>query len=271
MVKQEEISLYGLSIHIKITGEGNRTILFIHGAGASSESWAAQLQNKSLNENYRLIAFDLPGHGQSEWISDDSSKYRADQMALLIKGVLDKYKIVDYILVALSFGTSIVAEIKQPLPGCVGIVLASPFIVNETVTAGDILIPGPFAHVMVAVDPSEEDLSAYISGIIENKQLAKKYIKDYRNTDPAFRAELGRAAMETQVSDQLQNIRNWNVPVCIVFGKNDSLLKKDYLNDYPAVWKRKVIMIEGAGHALNEEQPEVFSALLLDFATEVFK
>ncbi|MFZ1396553.1 MAG: alpha/beta fold hydrolase, partial [Candidatus Promineifilaceae bacterium] len=49
---------------------GQPTILFLHGLGVSSWMWLEQLE--SLQEQYHLLAVDLPGNGESyqnEWVS----------------------------------------------------------------------------------------------------------------------------------------------------------------------------------------------------------
>lgn len=77
--------------------------------------------------------------------------------------------------------------------------------------------------------------------------------------------------MNASWADELANIQAWNLPVCVVFGKNDSLLKIDYLDNFFLLWNNKVYVIENAGHLLNEEQPEEFNSLLLSYAEEQFK
>ena len=70
-------------------------------------------------------------------------------------------------------------------------------------------------------------------------------------------------------SDELKNISTWNVPVCVVFGADDVLLKKDYLDGYAALWQDKVFLIDDSGHLPNIDKPEIFNDLLLQFTTAV--
>jgi pimeloyl-ACP methyl ester carboxylesterase len=174
-------------------------------------------------------------------------------------------------LVGLSYGTNIIGEIKPPLPGCVGILLESPCIVNDVFTAEKILAPGPNAHVIVAANPTDQELHDYTFLHVKDKEIAERFIKTYRTTDPAFREELGKAMFENDLTDELENIKNWNQPVCVVFGKNETLIKTNYLNNYAPLWNKKVYFIENAGHLINEEAPASFNELLLSFADEVFK
>ena len=64
-------------------GAGEALIL-IHGLGAHADSW--RLQVEALSSNYRVIALDLRGHGQSGYRADEPLSLRilaSDAMALI--------------------------------------------------------------------------------------------------------------------------------------------------------------------------------------------
>lgn len=56
-------------VRLNVVESGNRqgpAIVFVHGISQSWLSWIAQLSNPTLRAKYRLVAFDLRGHGASE-------------------------------------------------------------------------------------------------------------------------------------------------------------------------------------------------------------
>lgn len=271
MIKEQFLTINGTSLAVKESGKGKDIILFIHGSCMSSDNWLPQLQNEELNNQYKLVAIDLPGHGQSKWIGDEPSGYRMGRLAPLIKAVLDHFGPEKYILVGLSYGTNIIGEINPSLPGCQGIMLVSPCIVNNAHPPSEVITPGANGHVIVAANPTDKDLNDYVFQHLKNIEIGKRYIESYRNTDPTFRVEIGKATMEGDWSDELANIQNWNLPVCVIFGEEDSLLKTDYLNAFAPLWNNEVYKVANAGHMVNEEQPEAFNKILLSFAQEVFK
>jgi len=271
MIKNQAIDFNGISIATKSSGSGKDAILFIHGNSMDSDTWLPQLENDRLNSKYKLIAFDLPGHGQSEWCKTDTAGYRPGKLGSLLKLILDKFNATRYILVGLSYGTNIIGEINPSMRGCAGIMLASPCIVNDSFPAAKILTPGPNGHVIVAANPTDQELHDYIFMHEKNKDVGERFFKSYRATDPAFREELGKAMFENDISDELENIKSWNLPVCVVFGKEETLIKTDYLNDYEPMWNKKVYFIENAGHLINEQEPEAFNKLLASFASDVFQ
>jgi 3-oxoadipate enol-lactonase len=61
-------------------------LVFIHGLGGKADSWRLQLE--ALSNNYRVLAMDLRGHGQSGYRAEEPVFIRAfaeDVIALLAK------------------------------------------------------------------------------------------------------------------------------------------------------------------------------------------
>lgn len=271
MIEEKLISINNINISVKTTGNSKNAILFIHGSSQTADTWLPQLENKTLSEKYHLIAFDLPGHGKSGWFKSNPEKYRPAYLASLIKAIMEELHAEKYILVGLSYGTTIIGEIKMPLPNCKGIVLLSPCIVNDVIQASDFLTPGLNGHVISAENPSDEELKAFAFEHVHNKKAALRFIDTYGKTDPVFREQLAQALLENELTDELLNIKKQNVPICVIFGKDETLIKNNYLDNYKPLWKEKVFLIEHAGHLVNEENPESFNDLLLCFADEAFK
>ncbi len=63
-------------VHTVSAGAGSPPILFIHGMGASSATWAECM--KLLAPRHRVVALDLLGHGQSP-VPDDPAEYTRDR------------------------------------------------------------------------------------------------------------------------------------------------------------------------------------------------
>ena len=63
-----------MKIHVERRGSGP-AIVFLHGLGVSSESWAAQMA--ALEDRFTVLAWDLLGHGKSE-VPKDEDLYSRD-------------------------------------------------------------------------------------------------------------------------------------------------------------------------------------------------
>jgi pimeloyl-ACP methyl ester carboxylesterase len=60
-----------MRVHVERRGQGP-AIVFLHGLGVSSASWAAQMS--ALEDRFTVVAWDLLGHGQSP-VPEDPSLY----------------------------------------------------------------------------------------------------------------------------------------------------------------------------------------------------
>jgi pimeloyl-ACP methyl ester carboxylesterase len=63
-----------MRVHVERRREG-LPIVFLHGMGSSSETWAAQMS--LLEDRFAVVAWDLLGHGQSP-VPEDPSLYSRD-------------------------------------------------------------------------------------------------------------------------------------------------------------------------------------------------
>lgn len=89
-----------------------RTILFLHGYAGVLESWEYQI-NAFASNNYRVIAPDLRGHGQSD---APYSKYTMNELVADLYAITQTLEISTFILVAHSFGGSIAIEYVNAHP-----------------------------------------------------------------------------------------------------------------------------------------------------------
>lgn len=90
-----------------------RTIFFLHGYAGVLESWEFQINHFASN-NYRVIAPDLRGHGQSD---APYTRYTMDELVADIYAITQKLELPEkFILVAHSFGGSIAIEYANAHP-----------------------------------------------------------------------------------------------------------------------------------------------------------
>lgn len=92
-------------------------IVFIHGAGGSSNVWYRQV--RSFSRHYNLLLVDLRGHGLSAMQHSNSRKveaancYTFRSLAKDVTGILDLYHLSHCHFIGLSLGTIIIREIAE--------------------------------------------------------------------------------------------------------------------------------------------------------------
>ena len=89
----------GLTWHYVEAGEGE-PVVFLHGLPESWYSWHYQLE--ALSDEYRVIAIDLKGYGQSD---KADGNYSADQVAEEVLALLDAIGLDRFNLVTHDWGT----------------------------------------------------------------------------------------------------------------------------------------------------------------------
>jgi len=80
------------------TGKG-RVVVLLHGFLGSKEIWEQTITN--LSKTYRVIAIDLPGHGDTD---NFGYVHTMDLMAKCVKAVLEKLNLKRYVLIGHSMG-----------------------------------------------------------------------------------------------------------------------------------------------------------------------
>ena len=94
----------GLAIAVVESGEtAGRAILFVHGFSQSAASWRRQMLS-DLGDTYRLIAFDLRGHGYSSKPEDPRHYIDSKLWAGDIAAVIAAKGLKDVVLVGWSYG-----------------------------------------------------------------------------------------------------------------------------------------------------------------------
>ncbi|HEY8660547.1 MAG TPA: alpha/beta hydrolase [Hanamia sp.] len=271
MIKSYFINMESCNIFVQQAGNPNKpAIVLVHGASISSEFWYKQFADPLLTDNFSLYAFDLPGHGQSGK-ADNIDDYSLKGLGKMVNRILDSLAIEEYILVTLSIASNIIGEAVESLQGCKGIFMTSACLLGERFPVSSLIQPFPYMHLLSAENASKEELEDYATYDMfhPSKEDIKIFIANYEQTDPAFRNQIGRALMESDFSDEVENIKNAKLPLALVYGKEEAIVKPDYLQDAGFnLWGNKIHLIKDAGHLVTIDNPADFNKLLLSFAND---
>jgi len=101
-----------VSIAYTMSGNGDTSIVFVHGWGISKEYWKQQLE--ALSSDYTVVALDLGGHGQS---GHNRENWTIEEFAKDVRAVIDGLQLNNVILVGHSMGGEIILQTALTLPG----------------------------------------------------------------------------------------------------------------------------------------------------------
>jgi len=105
-----------------------------------------------------------------------------------------------------------------------------------------------------------------------NEEEINLHTEDFFLAKPPFRSALIQSVIQGKLSDEITLLKNRAIPVLLIFGKEDNLIQVNYLDEMPfAIWKNEIYKLPGAGHYLQNDQPEIFNQLLAEYLEERFR
>jgi pimeloyl-ACP methyl ester carboxylesterase len=100
----------GTTVHYQTGGKGDEALIFVHGWTCNADFWRGQT---SAFPTLRVIAVDLPGHGQS---GKPQTDYTMNYFARSIEAVMRHAGVKRAVLVGHSMGTPIVRQFYRLYP-----------------------------------------------------------------------------------------------------------------------------------------------------------
>ncbi len=249
------IKVNGIRVEAIERGSG-RPLLFLH-PGIGIERTAPVLDR--LAERARLIAPTHPGFGGSEL---PKSFDRIDDLAYFYLDLLDQLDLADTVVVGVSIGAWIAAEIAvKSTQRLSHLVLANPVGIKvgdrETRDIVDIF----------ALTEAELNAIAYFDPRIAERDYAAMPEAEVRtlarNREASARFAWSPYMHDPKLKGRLHRIR---IPTLFLWGTADRILSEAYVGAYcAAITGARFERIERAGHFPHLEQPEEFARKVFAF------
>jgi len=257
------VRVNGVELYYEVHGEG-APVLLIHGLGSSTRDWEPQVP--ALAAAYKVIAFDVRGHGRSEKPRQRYSvKLFADDTAALIRAL----GIAPIHVVGISMGGMIAFQLAADAPELVrslAIVNSGPAMPIKTF-AQRLMIWSRVAIVRVrGMRKMGEVLATRLLPEPEHAAARAQFIERWADNDPrAYLAAL-HGLVNWTVMDALPRIAR---PVLVLTGDKDYTplaFKQAYTAMMP---EAELVVIDDARHFMPIERPEPFNRALLSFLDRV--
>jgi 3-oxoadipate enol-lactonase len=245
------------------------TIIFIHGFPFNKTMWAGQVE--MLKDNFRVIAYDTRGHGESEIGKVDFS---IDLFVNDLIGLMDVLKIEKALLCGLSMGGYIVFRaIAKHQHRFAALILC------DTQCAAD--TPEGKEKRMKAIDSIETNgvemyaqaslINLFASGSFQTKPDMVAFIRDTIIKTPieTLCKTLMALANREETCTTLSQIK---IPVQIIVGREDKITPITSAQLMQERIKHSGLsIIEQAGHLTNLENPSDFNYELKKFISPFSK
>lgn len=267
-MKTHKIDTSQATITVSDSEGAGPPLLMIHGNSSCRMVFRNQLEGV-IGSEFRCIAFDLPGHGESSDAFDPQKTYWMPGYADTAIELMKALDIPDYAVLGWSLGGHIGLEM-----------LARTDAVNRLMITGtppfgptqESLDQGfrPSAHMHLAGQEvfTEQDVSDYAHSTCGENAPFEPFLLDcVARTDGRARELMFSRILSPEAADQKAIAIKSPVPLAIVNGEEDVFVNNDYIAGLPYenLWEGKVYRLDHIGHAPFWEVPELFDLYLSRF------
>ena len=262
--------------------EGRRQappIILLHGSNASLhtfEPWVTRLEDK-----FRVVTIDLPGHGLTGAIPSDN--YSRDTMVQVVNELANKLGLEHFVIGGNSMGGSIALRYALDHPKKItGLVLidSSGFMRRRSqnddsqgVLAFRLLKNPWFRAIGEVMDPyyfvSQGLEAAFHQQAVVTEAMVMRYY-DLALREGTRKATMKRFSATEDKKYQAQDLARINVPTLLMWGKEDTIIPFAFASGYETLIPGiSTAYYDGVGHIPMEEVPEISAADLIAFMEKI--
>jgi len=244
-----------MRVHYQNYGEGKEAVVFIHGWSCSLKYWKANIP-AFVNQS-RVIAIDLPGHGESD---KPQITYSMDLFARAIDAVLQDAGVERVTLIGHSMGTPVIRQFYRKYP-------------NKTlalvIVDGSLRGFGSPEQMKQLVDPlrgpNYKEQAERMIGFIAQSVKDKKNLEEIRDTMMSTPQHVMVGAFDAMMDETIWKEDKIKSPTLAVMAK-----QPQWTPEYEKFVRELVPgidyqMWEGVSHFLMMDEPQKFNDTVLAF------
>ncbi len=248
----------GVMIHYEVVGEGEPTLVFVHGWSCDRSYWKNQVDE--FAETYRVVTVDLGGHGESGFGREDwtLAAFGSDVAAAVKKLNLDKVVMIGH-----SMAGAVIIQAAHQLPGrVIGLVGVDTYQNLEMAFS-----PEQVAEIFA---PFRADFVTGVNGFVRNmfledadSALVEQIVSDMSSAPP----EVAISAAENYFSGgTVETLKEVRVPIRAI---NSDMGPTDLETNRKHAASFELKLVSGVGHFIPQEDPVTFNRLLHETLDEL--
>jgi pimeloyl-ACP methyl ester carboxylesterase len=248
-------TLNGARIHYVNYGKGSEALVLIHGWTCNLDNWRDQIPD--FAKRNRVIAIDLPGHGQSD---KPQITYSMDLFARAVEAVMRDAKVKRAVLVGHSMGTPIARQLYRKYPEKT---LAIVIVDGALRPFGDKALMDRLVAGFRSPNYREAGMQMFAGMMGPNlsAETQERIKASFLNTPQHVLV----SAMEEMADASIWGEDKINVPVLAIMAKNP-FYPPDLEQRYRSIAPRLDFqMWNGVGHFIMMEKPKEFNEAVLAF------
>lgn len=252
------------------TGSGDTTILFLHGNSESAAIFTNQFHS-GLGDSFKLVALDLPGHGNSARAKNDEHVYNLPYLRNLVGKIIETIE-SPLVLAGSSFGGHIALELAHLYPDSIrGLFLDGTPPLSSAADFGEAFIPSQALGSWFKECISDEELHELTAECINDTARYDFFKQIILQSDGRFRTCIFESLIKNEMLDEKMLARTATIPIAVLHGAFDKVVNLDYYKtvSYSTLWRNQIQLVPGAAHLPSLENGELYNNLLTEFVNEV--
>ena len=256
----EVVRANGLEIAYERVGEGPPLVL-VHGAAVDSRMWRPQLT--ALADEFTVVAWDEPGAGGS---SDVPSDFALVDYANSLETLIDALELGPAHVAGLSWGGTVVLELYRHHPELVATLLLVDTYAGWKGSLPEQEVRARVEGVRRMLAAADHLFDPTLPGLFAGDPPAE-FVPLLEEMAADVRPESMRTALLLMAeADQRDLLPRIAVPTLLIWGELDARSPLTVASQFEeAIPDAKLVVIPGAGHVSNLEQPELFNDAVREF------
>ncbi len=244
-------SVNGIRIYYKIFGEGQKTVVLLHSAYSSMESFCEQIN--ILSSKYRVLALDTRGHGRS---SDNDQAYSYSLFASDVDALMNQLNISSAHIIGIGDGANTAIQFA----------LSNPKKVEKLVIAGANLSADSKA-VSENILRSVRAASAQSLDSVVIK-FYTRFSDNPKNFSTFF--EKMKKLLLSHPNLTGNELKVINSPTLILSGDHDFILLENTVKIFKGIPNSYLFVVPGSEHYIFQYNSNVVNPVITDFLEKDF-
>lgn len=242
--KSEYLTHNNQELFYRTAGNGSTALVMIHGLAGDSRLFHNQI--KYFSPMHRIIAPDLPGHGNSK----EYTITTLDDYDDALNAILEKEKIKNSIIIGHSMGGAVAINYyfkhKSRVKALILVSTSSSFNINEE-----------------AVKAAEKDFYLFYESLIKNSfsKKAGLFLAAAKNgISELHKTGIIKGLKVCSTVDLSEKVKGIEVPVLLIGNKEDNMVPIEHTADTGKNIKNsKIVIMDKKGHVPFFEESEIFN------------
>jgi pimeloyl-ACP methyl ester carboxylesterase len=269
-----------ISINDTALKNSSPTLFLIHGNSSSSKTFRHIFESENINTRWRLVSFDLPGHGASSNTPDPEKSYWQGGYADLAVHILQHLNITSVVILGWSLGGHIGIELvslikSTPIELKGLMIVGTPPVLGKEQIAHGFKLPDNGSMLAGKKNWTNEETESFARNSVaagKEECFEEWMLQDATRTDGRARMIMWNCFVGTDDHgpmgvDQRKVVEETDVLIAVINGAEEQFVDLDYLDriKWKKLWRNECMRLKGLKHAPFWEDPKAFEPLLIAF------